>query len=163
MQVGDVAAHGGVLIAQGAVASYDYKIFELEGYRFNDTRATGPITLDTRLQLYRKTLPYVVSGNYFGMLDNSEGFENDFDYNAIKRLDDFLMAQGLKTYYGATVAKDAGYGKVIKLAQANMDTVGLPGELVKVPNRAAALEFVIGAIRKVAAIRKVSGAHDTAG
>lgn len=146
--------HGGKLVVAGSVESYEFRIYERSGFRFNDTKVVGPITLRTRLALYRETLPYVVTGNYFGMLDNSEGFENDFPYEAIRQLDEFLIGSGLKTYYGATVTKDGGYSKIIKLAQTNMETIGLDGLVVKVPDRVAAQNFIFSKIDEFAAARE---------
>ena len=66
MDAADTGIHGGTLIAQGSIESYEYKIIEHSGYRYSDVKVTGPINLNTRIGLYKVTLPYVVTGNYFG-------------------------------------------------------------------------------------------------
>lgn len=147
------AALGGTLVEQGAVESYEYKVIELSGFRFNDTKVIGPINLGTRVQLYGKTLPYVVAGNYFGILDNTAGYENDFSYDAIKQVDRLLVDHGVKRYCGATITKDVGYSKLVKLAQTNMETVGMDGVLVRVPSHDAALTFILDKIAEAAAAR----------
>lgn len=153
MDAGYLATHGGTLVTQGTVESYEYRIFRLAGFCFNDTRVSGPINLQTRLQLYRETLPHVVGGRYFGLLDNSEGFENDFSLDAIRQLDRLLIDRGVRTYFGATVTKDKGYSKIVKLAQTNMETIGLDGAVIKVPDRATALQFICDRINEAAAER----------
>ena len=147
------AALGGILIEQGTVESYEYKVIELSGFRYNDTRVIGPINLETRLQLYGRTLPHVIAGRYFGVLDNTAGFENDFSYDAIKQVDRLLVDHGITHYCGATITKDVGYSKLVKLAQTNMETIGLNGDLIRVPNHEAALVFIMEKIAAAAAER----------
>lgn len=147
------ATLGGTLIEQGTVESYEYKVIELNGFRYNDTKVIGPINLETRLHLYGRTLPYVVAGRYFGILDNTDGFENDFSYDAIKQVDRFLVDHGITHYCGATITKDVGYSKLVKLAQTNMETIGLNGSLVRVPSHAMAVAFIQEKIAEAASPR----------
>jgi|GEM_PF-1789909 len=152
MNAGDMDTLGGVLVTQGTVESYAYGIYERSGFRFSYTRVVGPIDLQTRIQLYRAILPHTIAPNYFGILDNSAGYENDFSLDAIKLLDGMLVDHGIRTYFGATITKDQGYSKIVKLAQTNMDTVGLDGALIRVRDRAAALDFIHEKIAEAAAV-----------
>ncbi len=151
MNAGDMSALGGTLVTQGSDESYEYGIYERLGFRFSYTRVTGPINLDTRIQLYRAILPHAIAPAYFGVLDNSAGFENDFSLSAIKLLDGMLLDRGIRVYFGATITKDRGYSKIVKLAQTNMETVGLDGALIRVGDRASALDFIHGKIAEAAA------------
>ncbi|RVU39007.1 hypothetical protein EOI86_07045 [Hwanghaeella grinnelliae] len=154
------AAQGGTLIEQGTVTSYEYKIIELSGFRYNDTKVIGPINLETRLQLYSRTLPHMVSGQYFGILDNTAGFENDFSFDAIKQVDHLLLDQGVTHYCGATITNDVGYSKLIKLAQTYMETIGLNGALIRVPNYEDAKAFVLEKIAAAATARDAQPLHN---
>lgn len=150
MNTSRIAKNGASLVAEGSVESYAFRIFERAGFRFSYTQVVGPINLNTRVQLYRQTLPFVVAGTYFGILDNSEGFENDFCLEAIQFLDTILINRGVRKYFGATITSDGGYSKIVKLAQTNMETVGLEGAVITVPNSAAALDFILGKIDAIA-------------
>lgn len=153
------AALGGTLIEQGTVASYEYNVIELSGFRYNDTKVIGPINLETRFQLYARTLPHVVAGRYFGILDNRAGFENDFSYDAIKQVDRLLVDNGITHYYGATITKDVGYSKLVKLAQTNMESMGLHGDLIRVPSHAMAVTFMLEKIAEAGS--ELDSAGDT--
>lgn len=132
----------GKLIFRGAVDSYEFSTFDLAGLRLHDIRIVGPINLETRLPLYRETLRHAIPPDYFCIVDNSAGFENDISYDDIQVLDRYLIDHGIRRFFGATITKDGGYGKIVKLAQANMDQIGLDGAVIKVRTRREAETFI---------------------
>lgn len=123
------------------------------GFRVHDVVITGPINLTTRIPLYHETLRLAVAPHFFCIVDNSAGFENNITYDDIQLLDGILWEHGIRTFYGATITKDAGYSKIVKLAQANMEHVGLDGALIEVRRRTAAENFIRDRIAEEAARR----------
>lgn len=143
----------GSAVAQGSSKSYDFSTFEIDGFRVHDITVTGPINLSTRTPLYVETLKFSVPPHYFCIVDNTQGFENNFTYDDIMQLDRLLFDHGIRFFFGATITRDSGYNKMVKLAQENMGEIGMGGTVIEVPDRASAETFIFSKIDEVATAR----------
>jgi len=133
---------GATLVSEGAVEGYEFSTLKYKGFRVHDIKVVGPIDLKTRIPLYHETLRHSVPPYFFCIVDNAAGFDNDFTYNDIQVLDRILTDHGITRFYGATITMDDGYTKLVKLAQTNMDGIGMAGEVIEVMNRASAEAFI---------------------
>lgn len=145
---------GATVVFNGAVRSYKFTTFRVKGFHLHDIKVVGPIDLKTRIPLYQETVRHSLPPHYFCIIDNLAGHENTVTFDDLKELDQILVDGGIKYYYGASITKDQGYSSIVKLAQENLDSLGVQSELVQVQDRAAAEAFIA---RK---IDEVAGAHD---
>lgn len=79
--------------------------------------------------VYRATLSANPTSNYFCILDNSGGFENDFSIADIRILDQMLLSAGVRAVHGVTVTLDAGYPKLLELLRQVMPSQGVVADV----------------------------------
>lgn len=143
----------GSLISEGVIEGYEFRTLMINGFHVHDITVIGPISLSTRIPLYLETLRDALPPYYFCIVDNIAGFENTISYDDIRQLDRILIDHGIRKFFGATITKDMGYAKIVKLAQANMDEIGLEGMVIEAPDRAAAEAFIFEKLQQAAAER----------
>lgn len=141
------------VVFKGALESYTFTTFRVKGFHLHEIEVVGPIDLRVRIPLYHETLRHSLPPNYFCIIDNLAGHENTVTFKDIRLLDEILVDHDIKYYYGAVITNDRGYPNIIKLAQENLDSVGIKSELVQVPTRAAAEAFINEKIAEAAALR----------
>lgn len=112
-------------MASGSLPSYDFVSLRHSGEVVHVMTATGPLNLARRIEVYRATLSANPTSNYFCMLDNSGGFENDFSISDIRFLDRMLIEAGVQAVHGITVTRDPGYPKLLELLRQVMPSQGL--------------------------------------
>ncbi|MEQ8354018.1 MAG: hypothetical protein RH942_00660 [Kiloniellaceae bacterium] len=143
-------AMDGAVVASGTLPSYAYVSVKYAEEVIHRIRVTGAIDLERRLPLYRETLANNPSSNYFCVLDNSEGYENDFSYPDMAVLDRLLVEAGIKHFYGVTVTKDPGYRNLVKLASDHAKLLNLEGDLFATDDLAEAERFIMESIDRLA-------------
>ncbi len=144
---------GATVVFNGAVESYKFTTFRVNGFYLHDIEVVGPIDLRVRVPLYHETLRHSLPPYYFCIIDNSAAHENTVSFADIKVLDQILIDYGIEYYFGAIITKDLGYPNIIKLAQENLDSIGIRSELLQVLDRAAAEAFILEKIGVAAAVR----------
>ncbi len=116
-------------MASGSLPSYDFVSCRHRGEVVHIMTATGPLNLARRIDVYRATLSANPTSDYFCILDNSGGFENDFNISDIRFLDQMLLEAGVRTVHGVTVTRDAGYPKLLELLRQVMPSQGLVADV----------------------------------
>jgi len=141
------------VVFRGTVESYTFATHRVNGFHLHEIAVVGPIDRRVRIPLYHETLRHSLPPYYFCIIDNSAGHENTVTFDDIRLLDNILLDHGIEYYYGAVITKDQGYPNIIKLAQENLDSVGIRAELVQVEDRAAAEAFINEKLAEAAALR----------
>jgi len=141
------------VVFRGAVESYTFATYRVNGFHLHEIEVVGPIDLRVRIPLYHETLRHSLPPYYFCIIDNSAGHENTVTFDDIRVLDNILIEYGIEYYYGAVITRDLGYPNIIKLAQENLDSVGIESQLVQVQDRLAAEAFINEKLAEAAALR----------
>lgn len=141
------------VIHRGAMKSYRYTTYLVNGFHFHDIEVVGPIDLETRIPLYRATARHSLPPHYFCIIDNSAGHENIVTLDDLKQLDEILSNAGIRFYYGASITIDPGYHGIVNLAHENLQSLGIKNELIQTYNRGAAEAFIKAKIDAAAAAR----------
>ncbi len=150
---------------QEIVARETLPSYELVSVRHGDEvvhriTVTGPISLERRLPLYEATLAINRSSNYFCILDNSGGHENDLSFRDMQLLDQKLLDGGIRCFYGATITDDKAYAQIVELASATMSALKLTGKILSTGDRATAEQFIAEKLRATAETAALSDAPD---
>ncbi|MCC3305490.1 hypothetical protein [Sneathiella sp. HT1-7] len=105
-------------ISSGAFANISYETLECYGEHVHFMTATGPISREHRIPVYRKTLGDNPSSNYFAILDNRRGHEDEFSYEDMHILGDITLEAGIRRIVSVSVTNESAYLNIIKLTQA---------------------------------------------
>lgn len=130
------------LIKKISLPSFDVGTFQTRGRILHDVRATGRFALKERLPLYHSTLALNPSEEYFCILDNRDRHENVFTFDDMYSLGHVMAEAGVKTLYAATVTADQNYGDIVHLANVCAESQNIGGEIIVVPDMAAAERFI---------------------
>ena len=139
----------GTLVLSGAIESFKYSSFQYGSEVLHRIKVVGPISLKERIPLYNLTLTVNTSSTYFCILDNTGGYENVLTFDDIKYLDKLIIESGISAFYGATVTKGEGYSSLVNLANANVHSLNLDGELVATDTVSKAEEFIFAKIKQL--------------
>lgn len=120
----------GELIETGAMEGFEYASYRVGAEVLHRIRAVGPIGLKERLPLYRALVRLSPSGAFFMILDNQQRHENSFSIEDMNAIVAVLKAGGITAFYGATVTRDPDYGKIGKLANAQVSLSSLGGRVI---------------------------------
>ena len=134
----------GLVVAAGTLPSFEFRSIKYGGEVLHRIRVTGRIDLERRMPLYHETLANNPSSNYFCILDNSEGHENDLSLSDIMLLDKILVEAGIEKFYGATITPDWNYKGIVKLANFSAEVSKLNAELLSTRNPDEAESFIMG-------------------
>ena len=137
------------VVASGSMQSYDFKSVRCRGEVVHLLTVTGPLNLKHRLPLYHATLAANPTSDYFCILDNRKEFENAFSYSDIKVLNQVLHSGGVRTVHGATITSDAGYPKLIEVANQSMISQGIKGYLLSTAFPEEAEQFILDRVDAV--------------
>jgi hypothetical protein len=137
----------GTVVASGSLPGFDYTSTRYGREIVHRIKITGPIDLETRLPLYHATLAVNETNNYFCILDNTAGHENNFSYSDIVLLDELLIESGIDHFYGATVTTDPDYVKLVKLANDSAKATPMKTQLLASRDVAEAEAFVMEKLR----------------
>ncbi len=145
-----VPAPDNEIVARGTLPSYEFVTVRHGAEVVHWITATGPIALRQRLPLYAATLAANPSSNYFCILDNRGGHENDLSFSDIAILNQILADGGIDCIYGATVTHDRGYPQFVDLMSENLKARDIRGELLSTGDMQAAEDFIADKLRLVA-------------
>ncbi|MDF1733965.1 MAG: hypothetical protein P1U37_01685 [Minwuia sp.] len=118
---------------------------------------TGPFNLRRRIRMYEETLKANTSFRYFCILDNSAEHENEFAYDDIQMLADWLSGEGLKAFYGVTITSDPGYPNLVQIVTAVLQILELGGTVVTTGDADAAEAFIREKLALVSAMDAQAG------
>lgn len=131
-----------ILIATHQLPGYTVSTFQRGTERLHRVQVTGPISINERINLYVKILSTMASNNFYCIVDNSTGYENNFSYQDMKLLDDMLIEYGVKNFYGATITPDRHYHILVDVANQHANNIGLNCELISTDNHEEAEKFI---------------------
>lgn len=107
--------------------------------------------------MYEETLKVSRSARYFCILDNSAKHENEFAYDDIRMLAEWLAREGVTTFYGVTITSDPGYPKLVQIVTAVLQIVDIDGTVMTTSDPADAEAFIQEKLALVAAMAAQSG------
>ncbi len=105
-------------ISSGAFANISYETLECYVEHVNFMTATGPISREHRIPVYRQTLQGNPSSSYFAILDNRRGYEDEFSYDDMLILSDITLKAGIRRIVSVSVTSESAYLNIVKLSQA---------------------------------------------
>ncbi|MEX1035363.1 MAG: hypothetical protein WDZ54_05365 [Sneathiella sp.] len=133
-------------VSSGSFINVDYEIWEYGGEHVSILRMRGPISRGHRIEFYQITLKNNPSSDYFIILDNQLGYEDDFPYDDMVMVSDMFLAAGIKRVYGAIVTTEIGYETILKLARAVAGMKTLEIYTMRVGSLPEAKDFIISRI-----------------
>jgi len=113
---------------------------------------TGQFNLRRRIRMYEETLKANETSRYFCILDNSAAHENDFTYDHIQMLAEWLSKEGMTAFYGVTITSDPGYPKLVQIVTAVLQILELGGTVTTTSDPEVAEAFIREKLASVAAL-----------
>ncbi|MBO0333478.1 hypothetical protein J0X12_07630 [Sneathiella sp. CAU 1612] len=132
----------GQLISSGSFANINHETWKYNGEHIHVMKVTGPINRAHRVPFYYLTLKTNPSSDYFIILDNQRGHEDDFSYDDMITISDILLEAGIKRIYGAIITRESGYENILKLARAVAKLKTLESHTVYCENMTEAENYI---------------------
>lgn len=137
-------------ISSGVFANISYETLECYGEHINFMTATGPISREHRVPVYRKTLGNNPSSNYFAILDNRRGFEDEFSYEDMHILGDITLEAGIRRTVSVSVTNEPAYLNIVKLTRAVADLKNIELNSTTTHCMDEAKNFILSRIHRIA-------------
>ncbi len=145
------------IVASGSHPGFDFVTTRHGAEVVHRVTVTGPFNLRRRIRMYEETLKANTSFRYFCILDNSAEHENEFAYDDIQMLADWLSGEGLKAFYGVTITSDPGYPNLVQIVTAVLQILELGGTVVTTGDPEAAEAFIREKLALVSAMDAQAG------
>jgi hypothetical protein len=105
-------------ISSGSFANLEFETWEYHGEHIHVVKVMGPIDRGHRIPVYYQTLENNPSSNYYVILDNHRGHEDNFLYDDMQKVANILSEAGVKRIHGAIITRESGYDNIMKLGRA---------------------------------------------
>ncbi|MDF2366809.1 hypothetical protein [Sneathiella sp.] len=139
-------------ISSGSFANIDYETREYNGEHIHIMKVMGPINREHRIPFYYQTLENNPSADYFVILDNRRGHEDNFSYDDMQIVADILLDAGIKRIHGAIITREFGYDNILKLARAVAKVKTLESHTEFSENMTDAENFILSRIETLARV-----------
>ena len=140
------------IVTSGSHPGFDFVTARHGGEVVHRVTVTGPFNLRRRIRMYEETLKANQSSRYFCILDNSAGHENEFAYDDIQMLAEWLVKEGLTAFYGVTITSDPGYPNLVQIVTAVLQILELGGTVTTTSDPELAEAFIREKLTLVAAL-----------
>lgn len=130
------------MIASGSHPGFDFVTARHGAEVVHRVTVTGPFNLRRRIRMYEETLKANRSARYFCILDNSAKHENEFAYDDIQMLAEWLSKEGLRAFYGVTITNDPGYPRLVQIVTAVLQIVDIDGTVMTTSDPTEAEAFI---------------------
>lgn len=130
------------IVTSGSHPSFDFVTVRHGADVVHRVTVTGPFDLRRRIVMYEETLKVTPNSRYFCILDNSAEHENDFAYDDIQKLAEWLREEGLTSVYGVTITNDPGYPNMVQIVTAVLHIVELGGTVITTSDPEEAEAFI---------------------
>ncbi len=139
------------MVASGSHPGFDFVTARHGAEVVHRVTVTGPFNLRRRIRMYEETLKANSSAHYFCILDNSAKHENEFAYDDIQMLAEWLSREGVTDIYGVTITNDPGYSKLVQIVTAVLQIVDIGGTVMTTSDPVEAEAFIQEKLALVAA------------
>jgi|GEM_PF-2725178 len=130
------------IVASGSHPGFDFVSARHGAEVVHRVTVTGPFNLRRRIRMYEETLKANESARYFCILDNCANHENEFGYDDIQMLAEWLSREGVTTFYGVTITNDPGYPKLVQIVTAVLQILDMGGTVMTTSDPAEAEAFI---------------------
>ena len=130
------------LLGEKELEAYSCSSYAYKGYVIDYAKVNAPINKKTRMPIYQLYIANQKNKVVFCIVDNSDGYQNDFSLPDMTYFDHMLMEADITHFYGATITSDKSYDKLAKLSVVTSNKLGLNTDLITTNKLDDAFDFI---------------------